>query len=173
MKKIMLLLVLCWLLLPGIIVQAEESDRISLPDWEISVRPKPSMAEIEQERWSYVFTNDIGIYVFDHQSLNVDETDKTQVNVLTKTIFTDPKVIDKLNEVYKEKLNEGDEVACSEMQMVFQLKRKMYAVTETRVFSARGVVLEDRKQLVRFTSVQPKTFADSMYNIAQDYKRSN
>lgn len=173
MKKRLLLLTLCCVLLFPIAVQAAVAAETSATDWAISVLPKPTKEEIERQRWSYVFANDIGRYAFDNTSLHVDETDKQLVHVLVKTIFTDPKVIAHLNEQYKAKLNPGDKVASSEMQLVFQIKQKKYAVTETKVLSEQGTVLEDSKQTATLVPVTPKTFTDSMYEIAKKYEREN
>ena len=173
MKKRLLLFTLCCYLLSGNAVQAEEAAGNSPPAWEISVQPKPTAKEIERDRWSYVFANDIAIYAFDHQSLKLDEEDKKIVHVLAKTIFTDMKVIGNLNEKYKEKLSPGDKVAYCEIQMVLELKKRTYAVTETRVYSAQGAVLEDHQQSEKFVPVPSKTFADSMYDIARNFERNN
>jgi len=172
MKNLLLVLLLGCSLLPGIPVQAAEPAENSPPTWEISVRPKPTAEEIERQRWFGVFANDIGLYMFDNKSLHIDETDKNLVHVLVRTIFADPKVIGKLNEKYKAKLSEGDKVAFSEMQLVIQLKEKRYAVTETRVVSEQGIVLEDAKKTAGFVSVTPKTFAESMYYIAKSYENN-
>lgn len=173
MNKRLLLLTLCCVLLFPIAVHAVEAAEASAPDWTISVLPKPTKEELERQRWSYVFVNDIGRYAFDNTSLHVAETDKQLIHVLVKTIFTDPKVIVHLNEQYKAKLNSGDKVASSEMQLVFQIKQKKYAVTEIKVLSEQGRVLEDSKQRATFIPVTPKTFTDSMYEIAKKYEREN
>lgn len=173
MKKRVMLLVLCCCLLSAISVQAETPSANSPLDWEISVQPKPDEQEVERNRWSGVFANDIGIYAFDQKSLHLDEADKNIVHVLTKTIFTDPKIIGSLNEKYKEKLAAEDEVSYSEMQMVFQIKQKTYAVIGTKVFSREGKVLEDRQQTGKFAPVPVKTFAESMYTIAKNYHLNN
>lgn len=173
MKRQLLLFALCCFLFAGIPVQAEEPAVTSPLNWEISVRPKPTEEEIERQRWLQVFANEIGIYVFDHKSLQVDEADKNLVHVLTKTIFIDPKIIGNLNEKYQEKLTAEDKVSYSEMQMVFHLKQKTYAVTGIRVVSEQGTVLEERQQTGKFAPVPVKTFADSMYDIAQNYVRNN
>jgi hypothetical protein len=172
MKKRLLLFVLCCFLFPGSPVQAAEPAGVSPLDWEISVRQKPTAEEIERERWSRVFENDIGMYAFDNKSLQMDEADKKLVHVLVKTVFADPEIIGKLNEKYKQKLQASDKVAYSEMQMVFQIKNKTYAVTETRVFSEQGTVLEDTKKTAKFIAVSPNSFADSMYAIAKNYERN-
>lgn len=173
MKKRLLPLALCWFLLSGIPAQAEEPPEVSPLDWEFSIRPKPTEQEKERERWSPVFANDIAMYEFDHTSLRLDEADKNIVYVLTKTTFTDPGVIGSLNEKYKTKLAAEDKVSYSELQMVFQIKQKIYAVIGIKVFSERKILLEDRQQTGKFTPVPPKTFADSMYDIAKNYKRNN
>ncbi len=173
MKQRLLLVALCYFLLAGIPAQAEKITENSPLDWEISVRPKLTEKEIERERWANVFANDIGIYLFDYKSLQIDEADKNLIHVLTKTIFVDPKVIGSLNEKYKEKLTAGDKVSYSEIQMIFQIKKKTYAVTATKVFSEQGTVLEDRQQTAKFAPVPLKTFADSMYDIAKNYERNN
>ena len=168
-KKIVLCMLLCCFLLPGP-VQAEDSSPL---DWQISVLKKPTAEEVERQRWSYVFANDIGQYAFDTKSLRKDETDKKLVYVLVKTIFLDPEVIGKLTERYKQQLPENDKVAYSEMQMVFQVRSKMYAVTESRVYSEQGTLLEETKKAAKFAAVTPQTFADSMYDIARNYERNN
>ena len=171
MKK-RILLAVCLLLLAAIPVQAEEPPA-SPPDWEISVRPKPSEAEIERQRWVQVFSNDIGVFAFDHKSIKVDETDNNLVHVLTKTIFTDQKLIDSLHDKYQEKLTAEDKVAYSEIWMAFKTRGKTYAVTGIKVVSEQGTVLEERQQTAKFAPVPVKTFADSMYEIVKNYVRNN
>lgn len=173
MKKRVMILVLCCCLFTAISGQAEKPPANSPLDWEISIQPKPDEQEIERNRWAGVFANDIGIYAFDHKSMHLDEADRNVVHVLTKTIFTDPKVIASLNEKYKEKLPAEDEVSYSEMQMVFQIKQKTYAVIGTKVFSKQGKLLEDRQQTVKFADIPVKTFAESMYDIAKNYQINN
>lgn len=167
-----LLFVLGCGLVTGIPAQAEDQAGSSPANWEISVKPKPTPEEIERGRWSAVFANDIGLYEFDNKSLKLDEEDKQQVQVLVKVTFTDPKIIDSLSEKYKAKLSAGDKVACSEIQMVFRIRQKTYAVTESRVFSDQGTVLAETRQAARFVPVPVKTFADSMYEIARHYERN-
>jgi hypothetical protein len=172
MKNLVLLLLVCCYLLPVMSVQAVEPAETSPLAWELSVLPKPTAEEIERQRWSGVFANDIGIYMFDNKSLHIDETDKNLAYVLVRTIFADPKIIGNLNQQYQGKLSAGDKVALSEMQMVFQLRQKMYAVTETRVVSEQGIILDDTKKIAKFAAVTPKTFAESMYYIAKSYDRN-
>ena len=173
MKRSILLLALCCWLLAGIVVQAEEPSAASPADWEISVRPKPTAQEMEKARWSPVFANDSAIYEFDPKSLHSDKADKNLVHVSTKTTFTDPKVSGNLNERYKEKLTEDDKVAYIEIELVFQIRQKMYAVTGTKVFSEQGRLLEERRPAEKFAPVPVKTLADSMYDIAKNYLRNN
>ncbi|WP_312561521.1 hypothetical protein [Anaerospora sp.] len=172
MKKQVVLMTLCLLLLAGIPVQAEETAKTSPMDWEISILPKPTQEDLEKQRWSPVFSNDIGIYTFDNKSLVFDETDKNLVHVFTKTTFVDKKIIKSLNEKYKEQLNAGDKVLCSEMEMVFHIKQKTYAVIGTKVWSEQGISLEDKKQTGKFAPVTPNTFADTMYDIARNFARN-
>ncbi|TWH49157.1 hypothetical protein [Sporomusa sp. KB1] len=172
MKNSVLLLLLGCFLLPGISVQAAEPADTSPLAWELSVLQKPTAEEIERQRWSGVFANDIGSYLFDNKSLHIDETDKNLVHVLVRTIFADSKIIGNLNEKYQGKLSAGDKVTLSEMQMVFQLKGKMYAVTETRIVSEQGIVVEDTKKTAKFVAVTPNTFAESMYYIVKSYDRN-
>lgn len=173
MKKLLVLFLWCYFLFcPGVPGQAADQTETSPLDWEISVRPKPTAEDIERQRWSGVYANDIGIYMFDNKSLHMDEKDKNLGYVQIKTIFADPKIIDNLNQKYKEKLKEGDKVSFSEMQMVFRLKEKMYAVTATKVVSEQGILLEDTKKNADFVVVTPKTFAESMYYIVQGFDRN-
>ncbi|MGL5514612.1 MAG: hypothetical protein ACRDBM_15460 [Sporomusa sp.] len=173
MKKLFLLLLISGLMLAGFTAQAQEQSESSPLDWEISVRRKQTAEEIERKRWLTVFTNDIGVFAFDQKSMAADEEDDNLVHVLVKTTFVDNKLVEKLNQRYKSKLNSYDKVSYSEMQMIFQVKQKMYAVTGTRVISEQGNVLEDTMQAVKFLPVPVETFADSMYNIVKAYKRDN
>lgn len=173
MKNSVALLVLSLCLLFCMPVQAEDAAGQSPLNWEISVLPKPTPEQIEQERWVFVFANEIGIYTFDHTSMQLDSQDKNQVHVLIKTIFTDPKVITRLNEKYKTMLKEGETVLSSELQMVLDLKGKSYTVTETRVYSKQGSLLEERKQPGKSAPILSNSFADAMYKIAQNYIREH
>lgn len=172
MKKQVVLMTLCLLLLAGIPAQAKETAKTSPMDWEISVLPKPTQEELERQRWSHVFSNDIGIYTFDNKSLAVDEADQNLVHVLTKTTFTDKNIIKSLNEKYKDYLNIGDKVSASEIEMVFHIKQKTYAVVGTKVLSEQGISLEESKQTGRFAPVTPNTFANTMYDIARNFARN-
>ena len=173
MKKRIILVALCCWLLTGLTAQAAEPPSTEPLGWEISVRPKPTAQEIEKARWSPVFANDIAIYEFDPKSLHSDEADKNLVHVLTRTTFTDPKVNGTLNEKYKEKLTEDDKVAYVEIEMVFQVRKKMYSVSGTKVFSEQGKLLEERQPAEKFAPVPVKTLADSMYDIVKAYLRDN
>ena len=173
MKIQILLFALCLLFFTAVPVQAEERPARERLDWEISVRPKPSEEEIERQRWVQVFSNDIGIFAFDHKSLKVDEADNNLVHVLTKTIFTDPKLIGSLNDKYQDKLVAADKVAYGEIWMAFKTRGKTYAVTGIKVVSEQGTVLEERQQTAKFVPVPVKTFADSMYEFVKNYVRNN
>lgn len=172
MKKQTGFFILILLLAVFLPVQAAEPTKSSPLEWEISVLPKPTQEELEKQRWSYVFSNDIGKYAFDKQSLCIDEMDKNAVHVLTKTIFTDQKVISSLNKKYIEKLAANDKVLASEIEMVFQIRQKTYAIVGMKVWSEQGVSLEERKQDGRFAPVTPQTFADTMYDIARSFVRN-
>lgn len=172
MKKQVVLMTLCLLLLAGIPAQAEETAKTSPMDWEISVLPKPTQEDLERQRWSRVFSNDIGIYTFDNKSLAVDEVDQKLVHVLVKTTFVDKSIVKNLNEKYKDQLKLGDKVSCSEMEMVFHIKQKTYAVIKTKVWSEQGISLEDNKQTGKFAPVTPNTFADMMYDIVRNFARN-
>lgn len=172
MKKRVLLLSLCWLLVSGTPVQAEEAVPPAALDWEISVLPKPSQEELERERWLPLLANDVGQYLFDRHSLQPSEADPTQVQVTIKTVFANPKVISSLNDKYKANLSAGDKVASSEMKMLFQLEQRTYALTEIYVLSQRGIVLEERKQTTQFQVIPTKSVAEAMYDIVRGYKKT-
>lgn len=172
MKKQTGFFILILLLAVLVPVQAAEPTKSPPLEWQISVLPKPTQEEIEKQRWSYVFSNDIGKYAFDKQSLCIDEMDKNAVHVLTKTIFTDQKVISSLNKKYMDKLAANDKVLASEIEMVFQIRQKTYAIVAMKVWSEQGVSLEDTKQAGRFAPVTPQTFADTMYDIARSFVRN-
>lgn len=172
MKKVLLILMLIWIILPGLMVQAKEQAAPDGMNWEISVLKKPTPEEEESNRWLRVCMNEIGNYLIDCKSLAVDEKDKNKVHVLVKTQFISPTVLAQLNERYKDKMGADDKVACSEIQMVFQINEKTYAMTETKVFSVKGVLLETVTKEAKYNPVPIKTFADSMYDIAKMVERN-
>lgn len=169
---IILYSILLWSFYPQSGQTAEQSGGTAA-DWQISIKPKPTPEELEQERWITAFRNDTGIYAFDKTSLKKAESGKDTVRVLVKTTFTDAKVIDGLTRKYKEQLKPEDKVAYSEIQMIFQLRTGNYAITELKIVGKQGSVVEEPKREEQFKPVTPKTFAETMYRIVRNYTLYN
>lgn len=148
------------LLLVSTAFAAEEANA----NWEISMLPKPSAAEIENARWSFILQNDFGVYAYDNTSLKLD-TRKNKVDVLVKTVFTNEDILKKLNQTYADKLSGNDKTSYCEMQMVFNPEKKTYAVKRMDVFSKQGTKLETKENKVKMVAVPEKTFAEAMLEI--------
>jgi len=133
-------------------------------NWEISMQPKPSKAEIENARWSFILQNDFGVYAYDNTSLKLDAK-KGKVEVLVKTVFTNQDVLKNLNQTYANKISGNDKVSYCEMQMVFNPGEKTYAVKRMDVFSKQGAKLETKENKVKMVMVPEKTFAEAMLEI--------
>lgn len=154
---------------------AENAGEPGTKIWEMEVprEKKLTPAEEERARWAAVFANDIGIYMFDCKSLVMVENKGNAVNVLARTIFNNPEVVSRLNEQYKAKLKADDKVGFSDMEMTFNVDKRQYAVTETKLYSAQGVLLEDIKtKKIVFKEVPVKTFADSLYEVTKSFARN-
>jgi len=176
MRKIVMFFLMVCIVLPCLPIHAEEktSERHSgIWEMEMSKEKKLTPEEEERARWVGVFANDMGIYLFDKKSLAKVENQKDQIQVLVRTVFNGPKVVEQLQERYKVKLAADDKVGFSETQMIFNVDKRKYAVIETKVISAHGVLLEDIvAKTTIFKSVPVKTFADTMYEVAKAFNQN-
>ena len=175
MRKIVMFFLVVCIVLPCLPIHAEEKtseQHSGIWEMEMSSEKKLTPEEEERARWVGVFANDMGIYLFDKKSLAQVENQKDQIQVLVRTIFNGPKVVEQLQERYKAKLATDDKVGVSETRMIFNVGKRKYAVIETKIISAHGVLLEDivAKKLV-FKPVPVKTFADTMYEVAKSFNR--
>ena len=144
--------------------------------WEMDIynQDKLSPEEEEQARWSAVFANDMGLYLLDTKSLAMVEGQKDTVTLLAKTLFNNPKIVARLNEMYKTQLKQQEHVAYSAMQMRFLVNKRKYAVLESKVYGNKGTLLYTSKaESVQFKEVPVKTFADSLYEIAKAFARTH
>ena len=171
MEKIIVVFLLFYCMVPSLSAEAaEKEEKPAMWEMGISSADKMTPEEEERARWAAVFANDMGIYLFDSKSLAMSETEKGTVNILAKAIFNNPKLVAQLDEQYKTKLQDDEQVAFSEMQMSFKVNKRQYVVTETRVYSNKGTLLDDLKsQDMKFKEVPVKTFADSLYEIVKGF----
>ncbi|SDE50557.1 hypothetical protein [Sporomusa acidovorans] len=175
MRKILMLFLMVCVILPCLQARAAEKTEKADTIWEmeISGERKLTSEEEERSRWIGVFANDIGSYLFDKKSLARVENKKDQIKVLGRTIFNSPEVLEQLQSQYKTKLPADDKVGFSDIQMIFNVEKRKYAVTETKLFSEHGILLEDIvAKEVLFKPVPVKTFADSMYEIAKLFNQN-
>lgn len=146
-------------------VKAEEKPTENPLHWEISVLPKPTPEEIEAMRWTPVLENEMAKYDCDGTSLKKDGQDADLAEVTIKATYKDKKLLEGLNRRYKDKLASGDAVAYSEMRMLFRLSDRTYAIPAYKVYSKRGVLVDEQTRESKFALVPAKTFADTMYDI--------
>ena len=170
MKKIIMLLALCMMCLFSFVVSAEENKAANPMNWEISMMPKPTEEEIEAARWSIVLENNMGVYVYDMDSLHFEEVkngvvDKNIVNVFVKTVFTDKDLLKKMNKTYAEKLAKKEKVQYCEMLMQFNVASKTYGVKQMEVYGSKGTKLESKINNGELVPVPEKTFAEAMLEI--------
>ncbi len=146
---------------------AMEANKDSAIDWKISVKEKLTPEELEAMRWTEVFQNELAQYFFEVKSIQPDSADKDQIHVTVKAIYRDKAVINNLNEYYRKNLEKEDSIACSEMQMIFQLHKRMYAVKNLKLYSSKRVLIVEQTKDVSFVPVPVKTFADTMYEFVR------
>ena len=178
MKKIALLLLVSLLLTLQNSVLAARRQVEEVPenpmDWSISTRPPMSEEEKEAARWSLILENDLGLYAYDMSTLGYiadknGTVDTNQVGATVKTLFTDKKMLKKLQEQYASKLKGKEKVQYCLLDMQYNMAEKTYTVTEMRVFTNKNRIIETKKNKTGFVPVPEKSFAEAMYEICQQF----
>lgn len=146
-------------------IEAEEKPTENPLNWEISALPKPTPEEMEAMRWTPVLENEMAKYECDAKSLKKDAQCADLAEITIKAIYKDKKILEGLNHRYKDKLASGDAVGYSEMCMLFRLRERTYAIPAYKVYSKRGVLVDEQTRESKFALVPPQTFADTMYEI--------
>ena len=174
MKKIALLLLVSLLLTLQTSVLAARRQVEEVPenpmDWSISTKPPMSEEEKEAARWSLILENDLGLYAYDMSTLGYvsdknGTVDTNLVGATVKTLFTDKKILKKLQEQYASKLKGKEKLQYCLLDMQYNMAEKTYTVTEMRVFTNKNRIIETKKN----KTVPEKSFAEAMYEICQQF----
>ena len=178
MKKIALLLLVSLFLTLQTSVLAARRQVEEVPenpmDWSISTKPPMSEEEKEAARWSLILENDLGLYAYDMSTLGYvsdknGTVDTNLVGATVKTLFTDKKILKKLQEQYASKLKGKEKLQYCLLDMQYNMAEKTYTVTEMRVFTNKNRIIETKKNKTGFVPVPEKTFAEAMYEICQQF----
>ncbi len=178
MKKIVLLLLVSLLLTLQTSVLAARRQVEEVPenpmDWSISTKPPMSEEEKEAARWSLILENDLGLYAYDMSTLGYvsdknGTVDTNLVGATVKTLFTDKKILKKLQEQYASKLKGKEKLQYCLLDMQYNMAEKTYTVTEMRVFTNKNRIIETKKNKTGFVPVPEKSFAEAMYEICQQF----
>ena len=178
MKKIALLLLVTLLLTLQSSVLAARRQVEEVPenpmDWSISTKPPMSEEEKEAARWSLILENDLGLYAYDMSTLGYvsdknGTVDTNLVGATVKTLFTDKKILKKLQEQYASKLKGKEKLQYCLLDMQYNMAEKTYTVTEMRVFTNKNRIIETKKNKTGFVPVPEKSFAEAMYEICQQF----
>ena len=178
MKKIALLLLVTLLLTLQNSVLAARRQVEEVPenpmDWSISTSPPMSEEEKEAARWSLILENDLGLYAYDMSTLGYvsdknGTVDTNLVGATVKTLFTDKKILKKLQEQYASKLKGKEKLQYCLLDMQYNMAEKTYTVTEMRVFTNKNRIIETKKNKTGFVPVPEKSFAEAMYEICQQF----
>ena len=178
MKKIALLLLVSLLLTLQTSVLAASRQVEEVPenpmDWSISTKPPMSEEEKEAARWSLILENDLGLYAYDMSTLGYvsdknGTVDTNLVGATVKTLFTDKKILKKLQEQYASKLKGKEKLQYCLLDMQYNMAEKTYTVTEMRVFTNKNRIIETKKNKTGFVPVPEKSFAEAMYEICQQF----
>ena len=178
MKKVALLLLVCLLLTLQTSVLAARRQAEDVPenpmDWNISTKPPMSEEEKEAARWSLILENDLGLYAYDMSTLGYiadknGTVDTNLVGATVKTLFTDKKIVKKLQEQYASKLKAKEKVQYCLLDMQYNMPEKTYTVTEMRVFTNKNRIIETKKNKTGFVPVPEKSFAEAMYEICLQF----
>ena len=178
MKKIALLLLVILLLALQTSALAARRQVEDVPenpmDWSISTNPPMSEEEKEAARWSLILENELGLYAYDMSTLGYisdknGSVDTNLVGATVKTLFTDKKMLKKLQEQYASKLKGKEKVQYCLLDMQYNMAEKTYTVTEMRVFTNKNRIIETKKNKTGFVPVPEKSFAEAMYEICQQF----
>ena len=178
MKKIALLLLVTLLLTLQTSVLAARRQVEEVPenpmDWSISTKPPMSEEEKEAARWSLILENDLGLYAYDMSTLGYvsdknGTVDTNLVGATVKTLFTDKKILKKLQEQYASKLKGKEKLQYCLLDMQYNMAEKTYTVTEMRVFTNKNRIIETKKNKTGVVPVPEKSFAEAMYEICQQF----
>ena len=178
MKKIVLLLLVSLLLTLQTSVLAARRQVEEVPenpmDGSISTSPPMSEEEKEAARWSLILENDLGLYAYDMSTLGYvsdknGTVDTNLVGATVKTLFTDKKILKKLQEQYASKLKGKEKLQYCLLDMQYNMAEKTYTVTEMRVFTNKNRIIETKKNKTGFVPVPEKSFAEAMYEICQQF----
>ena len=178
MKKVALLLLVSLLLALQTSVLAARRQVEDVPenpmDWSISTNPPMSEEEKEAARWSLILENDLGLYAYDMSTLGYvsdknGTVDTNLVGATVKTLFTDKKILKKLQEQYASKLKGKEKLQYCLLDMQYNMAEKTYTVTEMRVFTNKNRIIETKKNKTGFVPVPEKSFAEAMYEICQQF----
>ena len=134
-------------------------------DWEMSILPKPTLEEIEKERWQPILENDIGIYTYANDSIVKEHK---LVSVLVKTVFTNKEVLERLNKQYASKLAGEDIITYCQLTIKFDVAKKMYLVEKTEIFAGQNNLVDSKKvasKNSKFATVPKNSFAEAMLEI--------
>ena len=178
-RKISWLLVLCLLIMfpaSALAAKKQNTEQISENpmDWHISTSPEMSEKEKEAARWSLILENDLGLYAYDMSTLGYiadknGTVDTNLVGATVKTLFTDKKIVKKLQEQYTSKLKAKEKVQYCLLDMQYNMPEKTYTVTEMRVFTNKNRIIETKKNKTGFVPVPEKSFAEAMFEICQQF----
>ena len=179
MKKIAFIVLACLLLtLHASALAARRQQVEDVPenpmDWHISSSPELSEKEKEAARWSLILENDLGIYAYDMGTLGYvtnkkGTVDTNLVGATVKTLFTDKKVLKKVQEQYASKLEGKEKVQYCLLDMQYNMSERTYTVKEMRVFTNKNRLIETKKNKTGFVAIPEKSFAEAMYEICQQF----
>ena len=165
MKKIAFIVLACLLLtLHASALAARRQQVEDVPenpmDWHISSSPEMSEKEKEAARWSLILENDLGIYAYDMGTLGYvtnkkGTVDTNLVGATVKTLFTDKKVLKKVQDCL--------------LEMQYNMAERTYTVKEMQVFTNKNRLIETKKNKTGFVPIPEKSFAEAMYEICQQF----
>ena len=136
-------------------------------DWEISVKPKPTPAEIEAARWTLLHKEKDIHYNYEEKSLVRDAKDPNIIRVNVRAIYADPVSVALMDKKYQDKLNTFDSVSYSENLMAINLKDHTWTQTSAKIFSFAGKLVDTPVFTETYAPIEKDTFQESLFYIAQ------
>ncbi|GEM_PF-122299 len=170
MKKIFAQILICLFFCLPVFAELQPSDaEVQDPmSFEISVQPKKTKAEMEDERWLLVMRSETGDYLLDHRSVKptVDAAgveDSNLICVLTRSIFKDAKLLEQLQSAYAVKLQAGEKITYCGMLLEFDLQKCVYRIMKTELYTQDERLVEAKNaEHTNWKKISKQSFAEAV-----------
>lgn len=179
MRKILILLLIALSTAVNTTQAAPLPDPDSGINWQMSSNPQyeeEAKHEVEANRWSLLVENNLGIYAYDVDSLQLgplNENGEKLASVTVKTLFTNKELLTNLNKQYAAQLKKKEKVQYCILDMQYNMPLKTYKVRKMDVYSDKGKLLESKSGRNEFIPIPAESFAEMLLEVCVNMEKSS